>query len=607
MQTRSQKRKFADTIASARDAAGAPIAPIKMVQTPTVTNNSGSGASSRSVSKTKRGGMKRKRTGKKAQPVKGGWVLPHGMGAGVAGLDAGSSQSTESTARISHVADLSIVASSPTGVSPPASQQPGVKATQGQARQTRLSLRLSKVGVTGQARTSEGQEPAVNLENLDSPSIKQEQDDVRPHKRLRITLLTTGKASAVASDKGERGVIRVKVEEKDTPNQLIPKLLIIKGITFKDGVVMKTLDRVIVDASKILDPNFKLTLKRGKENPYGLTPGFSPYPYRRVPTPEACEEVHRILTELHGEVKQPEKMPPASLEVAGCGEVPCVLDALLRTLISGNTLMAMADSAIKNLAEHYGLQQEGTGAGSINWEKVRLSSHRELVQVIRVAGNGPKKASHIKQILDIVYKENLERVKQQAIAAADTAEGGNKAGMATQDLLSLDYMHNMSKDEAMAKFVSYPGIGIKTAACVTLFCLRLPCFAVDTHVHKFCRWLGWVPEKADPDNCFRHGDFMVPDHLKYGLHQLFIRHGQQCFKCRKATKPGTKDWEEAPDCPLEHLLDRSKDEVTPKAKPKRRVKETSSDTDDPEEETTLDTDSSLSDVDEDGEEEEEDE
>ncbi|KAK3311377.1 DNA glycosylase [Chaetomium strumarium] len=598
MQTRSQKRKLVDAMVSTSVVAGAPIAPATVVQASTVTNTSGSAGSSKSVSKTKGGGTKGKRIGKQRQPLKGGWVLPHGMGAGVARLDAGSSQSAESTVLSPQLAD-SIVAPNLIGVDPPASPHPGIKAAQGQMRQTRLSLRLSKVGVTGQDRTDKREEPAVKSENVDNPSIKHEQEEMRPSKRLRITLVATGKTSAAVPNKGAREVMRVKVEEKDEPNQQIPKLLVVKGIAFKDGVVTKTLERIIVDASKILDPNFKLTLRRGKENPYGLTPGFSPYPYRRVPTPEACEEVHGILTELHGEVKQPEKMPAASLEIAGCGEVPCVLDALLRTLISGNTLMAMADAAIKNLAEHYGLRQEGTGAGSINWEKVRLSSHGELVQVIRVAGNGPKKASHIKQILDIVYKENLERAKQQATVAADTAQGDNKAGMVTPDLLSLDYMHNMSKDEALAKFVSYPGIGIKTAACVTLFCLRLPCFAVDTHVHKFCRWLGWVPEKADPDNCFRHGDFMVPDHLKYGLHQLFIRHGQQCFKCRKATRPGTKDWGEAPDCPLEHLIDRSKDEVAPKAKVNRRVKEeTSPDTDESEEET-LGTDSSPSDVDED--------
>ncbi|KAL2263132.1 hypothetical protein VTK26DRAFT_8030 [Humicola hyalothermophila] len=375
----------------------------------------------------------------------------------------------------------------------------------------------------------------------------------------------------------------MKVEEDHSKSQPdTPKLLVIKGVIVKNNIATKALDKIVVDATQLLDPDFRIMVKRGKDNPYGLTPGSSPYPYRRVPTPEACEEVHRILTNLHGEVKQPEKMPAASLEVAGCGEVPCVLDALLRTLISGNTLMALADAAIKNLVQHYGLRHEGSGAGSINWEKVRLSSHQELVQVIKVAGNGPKKSSHIKQILDMVYQENLERVREHCADATSNGGGdGTESTHAARDLLSLDYMHGMTKDEAMAKFVSYPGIGIKTAACVTLFCLRLPCFAVDTHVHKFCRWLGWVPEKADPDNCFRHGDFMVPDQLKYGLHQLFIRHGQLCFKCRKATKPGTKEWNKADDCPLEHLLDRSKDEAWSKGKPRKsEVEDADSESDD---------------------------
>lgn len=113
----------------------------------------------------------------------------------------------------------------------------------------------------------------------------------------------------------------MKIEEEDTKTQLPapnpPKLLVIKGIIIKDNVVSKGFEKIIVDASQLLDPNFRVMVKRGKDNPYGLTPGFSPYPYRRVPTPEACEEVHKILTDLHGEVKQPEKIPVASLEIAG--------------------------------------------------------------------------------------------------------------------------------------------------------------------------------------------------------------------------------------------------------------------------------------------------
>ncbi|KAG7291620.1 hypothetical protein NEMBOFW57_001639 [Staphylotrichum longicolle] len=412
----------------------------------------------------------------------------------------------------------------------------------------------------------------------ESETVAIEKEDNRQNKRVETTLVLAKRASeATAPSNAALRAAGVKVEEKDILKQLTPKLLIIKGITIRDNVVVKSSEKITVDAAQLLDPNLRRMVKRGKDNPYGLTPGFSPYPYRRVPTPDACEEVHRILTELHGEVKQPEKMPAASLEVAGCGEVPCVLDALLRTLISGNTLMALADAAIKNLAQHYGLRHEGTGAGSINWDKVRLSSHQELANAIKVAGNGPKRSHHIKQILDMVYEENIARAKERSsVSPTGAGEGSTGTVNAIHQPLSLDHMHAMSKDEAMAKFVSYPGIGIKTAACVTLFCLRMPCFAVDTHVHKFCRWLGWVPEKADPDNCFRHGDFMVPDHLKYGLHQLFIHDGQVCFKCRKATKPGTKDWNEAPDCPLEHLLDRSKDEAGTKAKQPKKVKEEAS-------------------------------
>ncbi|KAK4133342.1 DNA glycosylase [Trichocladium antarcticum] len=514
--------------------------------------------------------LKRKRGKKKsAQPLKGGWVLPHGMGVGVAGPDASDTQGAGPQPLVSSLPVPSLIAAGTTqgGLSATSMESNSKIDAPKQKRQTRISLRVTKAGLDVPKDGQKKQESIMKLEAPDdstSPPIKQEDD--RPTKRTRTSLLTTETASDTkTADKSALEVAFVKIEEKHTTSEPRRKLLIIKGIIIKDNTAVKALDKIIVDAAQLLDPNFRRMVKRGKENPYGLTPGFSPYLYRQVPKPEACEEVHKILTELHGEVKQPEKMPVASLEIAGCGEVPCVLDALLRTLISGNTLMALADAAVKSLAQHYGTQQEGAGAGSINWDKVRLSTHQELVQVIKVAGNGPKRSNHIKQILDMVYAENLARA-----AATDQSQDVTETGKTTQDLLSLDYMHGMSKDEAMSKFVTYPGIGIKTAACVTLFCLRMPCFAVDTHVHKFCRWLGWVPEKADPDNCFRHGDFMVPDHLKYGLHQLFIRHGQLCFKCRKATKPGTKEWDKADDCPLEHLLARSKDEVAPKPKKERK-------------------------------------
>ncbi|KAK3948931.1 DNA glycosylase [Pseudoneurospora amorphoporcata] len=330
-----------------------------------------------------------------------------------------------------------------------------------------------------------------------------------------------------------------------------------KSTPTKEQKIVKTIKTTKVTATKppTVDrdsPDYRVPVKRGPDNPMGLTPGFSPYPNRGIPTPEACEKVYRILAAMHGKVEQPKTTPKASLEKAGCGEVPCVLDALLRTLISGNTLMAMADQAIRNLTQEYGLREHGSGAGSINWEKVATEPEEKLAQAIKVSGNGNQKAKNIKLILDIVALAMAQMAREKSV------NNGGEREAAFPESLNLDHMHILTKDEAMAKLVRYPGIGIKSAACVTLFCLRKPCFAVDTHVHRFCRWLGWVPEKANPEDCFRHCDVKVPDHLKYGLHQLFIRHGQQCFKCRKQTRPGTKEWREASQCPLEHLLDRGK-------------------------------------------------
>ena len=243
--------------------------------------------------------------------------------------------------------------------------------------------------------------------------------------------------------------------------------------------------------------------------------------------------------------------------------------------------MARADEAIRELVKKFGILEDGIGAGSINWNKVRLSLLEDLVGAIKPAGCAQVKGGQIKAILDMVHEENMARAEAHMeakatetdapVAGAENESEGQKVlevEKASQNILSLDHYHSMNREDAMAGFLKYPGIGVKTAACVILFCLRIPCFAVDTHVHRFCQWLDWVPAKATELDSFNHGEFKVPDHLKYGLHQLFIRHGQQCFKCRRATKPGTSDWNEAPECPLEHLLDRSKDNVKGKDKDK---------------------------------------
>ncbi|KAI0475902.1 DNA glycosylase [Xylariaceae sp. FL0804] len=320
-----------------------------------------------------------------------------------------------------------------------------------------------------------------------------------------------------------------------------------------------------------------------KDNPYGLTPGESPFADWPDPSPEQCEEVHRLLAEMHDDAswyKAPETIPAPSLEVAGCGEVPDVLDALIRTLLSGATTFDGADKMIQGLQKKFGILEEGIGKGSINWNKVRLSPIEDVVDAIRIGGLAQIKAKHIKGILDMVHQENMERreayiaeketgVQAEVYGAAEKTKGQKDFEImkTEKSILSLDHMRGLSVNELMKQFTKFPGIGVKTSACVILFCLQLPCFAVDTHVAKFSKWLGWAPEKANENSIFSHLEVRCPDHLKYGLHQLFIRHGKVCMKCMRSTAEGTKEWKAAKECPLEHLLNRF-DKRQTKAKPK---------------------------------------
>ena len=338
--------------------------------------------------------------------------------------------------------------------------------------------------------------------------------------------------------------------------------------------------------------------------------GLSPYPDLQRPTKEECYNLSKILSEAHGEVQAPENIPVPSRTVAGCGEVKFVLEALVRTHLSAHTSMSNANRAIQGLLKRYTTFKSGPCAGSVDWNEVRTSSQGDLELAIRGGGMAPTKSKAIKKMLDMVYEENQARrreLREKAAmvpAAEDAGEevvskveisenslaGDTKAAimgrfanevlLESDNILTLDYIHTMDPSEAFSKLMTYPGIGIKTAACVLLFCMQRPFFAVDTHVWRICKWLGWVPEKADRNNTFWHCDVKVPDDLKYSLHQLMIAHGKSCGRCRASTSENSEAWAEG--CPIEDLVKRTgvrkggEEETKPKSR-KRKSKDASDD------------------------------
>ncbi|KAL2885972.1 DNA glycosylase [Ceratocystis lukuohia] len=290
----------------------------------------------------------------------------------------------------------------------------------------------------------------------------------------------------------------------------------------------------------------------------------SPFTSHPKPSPQDCHKVHGILTRQYGPSQAPNPIPPPSLTVAGCGEVPAVLDAVLRTVISGATTMVAANKAIVALVSRHGIAASGPHRGSVDWASVSRSTVEDLSGTIRMCGCATGKARDILAILNMAQissssdkQDCSEKHKSNACSKHNHKVGHEADSIVDNEQLSLEHIRTLPMPDAMHELLRLPRIGLKTAACVILFCLQRPCFAVDTHVLRMCRWLGWVPEKANAEAAFWHCETRVPQELKYPLHQLFIKHGQLCERCKAATVPGTTSWESC-RCPLEELVLRKK-------------------------------------------------
>ena len=381
-------------------------------------------------------------------------------------------------------------------------------------------------------------------------SIKQEEDgDVNelPH-NLGTALPTPGAdwedytASAPAKKRAKRSIKQAKNEDAEAADAK-------------------------QDDDAFVETPAKKTPKK-KEN-YGLTPGKSPYPEYLRPTPEECHEVVRLLEKVHGHVEAPKAIPPPTLNVAGCGEVPSVLDALIRTRLSANTTNKNSSTAFQGLVARFGTLKEGIGKGSVDWDAVRRAPQKDVFKAIERGGLADRKSKDIQAILQMAYEENQERKAALLDPASDPqgaeeepeSEKQEEITKAKQNIISLDHLHLLSTDDAINQMLTYPGIGPKTASCVALFCLQRPSFAVDTHVFRLCQYLGWVPKttkkgqpKVDRNTTYSHCDVRIPDELKYPLHQLLIKHGKICPRCRAITGQTSAGWEEG--CPIEHLVKR---------------------------------------------------
>ena len=193
-------------------------------------------------------------------------------------------------------------------------------------------------------------------------------------------------------------------------------------------------------------------------------------------------EVHRRLVQVLGE-------PPRHGHLDPVSELVC-------TIISQNTNDNLRDQAYHTLRQRFP-----------TWEEMRDAPVQEVVEAIKIAGLGQTKAPRMQQA--------LRRI---------TAERGK---------LELDFLREMSLEDAKAWLKAMNGIGPKTAAIILLFSLGMPAFPVDTHVHRVSRRLGLIPPKASREKAHELLEAMLPPETYYAFHLNLIRHGRETCAARK--------------------------------------------------------------------------
>ncbi|KAF9498158.1 DNA glycosylase [Pleurotus eryngii] len=240
----------------------------------------------------------------------------------------------------------------------------------------------------------------------------------------------------------------------------------------------------------------------------------SPFPEFVHPTPSEARQVFGVLADAHNGRDLIRKAPSpttSSNSAKTCGHSHNVIDALIGTILSQNTSGKNSSTAKRSL---------DTTFGRNNFAAIADAPKADVVEAIRMGGMANKKAATIQKLLQDIKAKRGEHSLQYL---AEMVDGKPK----------------YSDPEVMRDLVSFDGVGPKTASCVLLFCLGRDSFAVDTHVYRLSKLLGWVPPKANRVLAQAHLDLKIPDELKYGLHVLMIRHGRACKGCN-ASKDGTQ-------------------------------------------------------------------
>ncbi len=172
------------------------------------------------------------------------------------------------------------------------------------------------------------------------------------------------------------------------------------------------------------------------------------------------------------------------------------LEELVSTILSQNTNDVNRDRAFDSLIKSFP-----------SWESVRDAPQDKVIEAIRIAGLANQKGPRIQKVLSQI-----------------TNECGD---------LSIDFLRDMSAEDARSWLMRFKGVGPKTAAIVLLFSLDLYAFPVDTHVYRVLGRLGLLPDKMSVEAAHVHLEQVFLEQHYYDVHLNVIRLGREVCHARK--------------------------------------------------------------------------
>ncbi len=165
------------------------------------------------------------------------------------------------------------------------------------------------------------------------------------------------------------------------------------------------------------------------------------------------------------------------------------LDGMILIMLSQATNDINCDRAFSSLKQAFP-----------KWENAMNAPVEKIADAIRVGGLANQKAARIKKLLEEIYEE--------------------------QGDFNLNWMFDADAQKCRDYMEKFHGVGPKTIACVLVFFLDKPAFPVDTHVFRVTKRLGWIREKASPDEAHRVLEKAIPDECKLDLHVNLISLGR---------------------------------------------------------------------------------